>query len=489
MLSSIILTIGLGAADPKESPAELAAWIDARLEAAWRAKGLPVRDVVGDEVFLRRAYLELTGTLPSVAEAREFLDSTSASKREKLIQTLLDDKRFAEHFAAQWARTLAPAGNTRGPLEAWLRAEFKKNTPFDQLARSILTATGDATTAGPAGFYFAVGNMPERVAEAVGRGLLGVRLGCAQCHNHPLAAWTQEDFWGLAAFFAGTGMAPGRVGDGFATKITPTDRNKEYEAKFLDGPPPQFPAGRSPRAVLADWLATPQNQYFAANVVNRVWQDLCGTGLVSTVDDLDTLTADERKLILDELANKFAAGGFNLRWLVEGICLSKAYQRLSSAGVAPGSAQRPVRTLSPDQIFASLDQALNLRKGRTLSPRYTPEGQTLKAQLEAARGNSPTDYKAGIPQALLLMNGAIVSRATTMEDSMTLRAVVEAPFLRDAEKLDTLFLAAYSRPPRAEERDRFLKVVRAKDDPAARRQAYANIFWALLNSPEFVLCP
>jgi hypothetical protein len=332
--------------------------------------------------------------------------------------------------------------------------------------------------------------MPERVAEAVGRGLLGVRLGCAQCHNHPLAAWTQEDFWGLAAFFAGTGNNPGRVGDGFATKIVSTDsRNKEYEAKFLDGPAPQFPAGKSPRAVLADWLATPQNTYFAANVVNRVWQDLCGTGLVSTIDDLDTLSADERKLILDELANKFAASGFNLRWLVEGICLSKAYQRASAASVAPGSAQRPVRTLSPDQVFAALDQALSLKKGRSLSPRYTPEGMNLRARLEEARGTSPTDFKAGIPQALLLMNGSLVSQATTLEDSMTLRAVVEAPFLKDVEKLDTLFLAAYSRLPRADERERFMKVVRAKPEAEYQKQAYANIFWALLNSPEFVLYP
>src|SRR5207248_6641132 len=256
--------------------------------------------------------------------------------------------------------------------------------------------------------------------------------GCAQCHNHPMADWKREDFWGLAAFFAGTGNSPRQVGDGFAVKITATGGGKEYDAKFLDGPPPQFTNGRPPRAVLADWLATPRNRYFAANVVNRVWRDLCGTGLVSSADDLDTITAQERGLLLDELANKFAAGGFNLRWLVEGICLSKAYQRLSSAGVAPGSAQRPVRTLSPDQIFASLDQALNLRKGRTLSPRYTPEGQTLRAQLEAARVNSPTDYKAGIPQALLLMTGTIVTQATTLEDSMTLRAVVEAPFLKDA---------------------------------------------------------
>jgi hypothetical protein len=149
-----------------------------------------------------------------------------------------------------------------------------------------------------------------------------------------------------------------------------------------------------------------------------------------------------------------------------------------------------VRALSPDQVFAGLDQALNLKKGRGVGLRFTAEGQTLKARLEEARGSTPTDFKGGIPQALLLMNGSLISKATTLEDSMTLRAVVEAPFLKEAEKLDTLFLAAYSRLPRPDERDRLLKVVRAKpDDPKAIRQAYANIFWALLNSPEFVLCP
>src|SRR5205823_981560 len=130
-------------------------------------------------------------------------------------------------------------------------------------------------------------------------------------------------FWGIAAFFAGTGAAPGRVTDSSATRITPMDGKAEYVAKFLEGPVPQIPAGRTPRAVLADWLATSENRYFAANIVNRVWQDLCGTGLVSTIDDLDTLEADERKLILDDLSAKFAANGFDVRWLMEGICLSK----------------------------------------------------------------------------------------------------------------------------------------------------------------------
>jgi hypothetical protein len=490
MLAVVILSLGLAQPTPGESPVELAQWIDARLEASRRAKGLPPQPVVDDALFLRRAYLELTGTIPSVAEAHDFLDSTTADKRANLILDLLNDKRFAEHHARLWARALAPAGNTRAPLEAWLRTELSKNTPFDQIAKSILTAKGNATTASPASFYYAVGNSPERVAEAVARGLLGVRLGCAQCHNHPFTSWKREHFWGLAAFFAGTGPSPGQVNDGFTTKITPPESTQEYEAKFLEGPAPQFPEGVSPRAVLAKWLATPENHYFAANVVNRVWQDLCGSGLVATIDDLDTLDANERKEILDELAAKFAASGFNLRWLVEGICRSKAYQQASMATPERGAARRPVRALSPDQVFAALDQALMLKKGRGLSPRYTPEGQNLRARLEEARGSTPTDFKGGIPQALLLMNGSIVTKATTLEDSMTLRAVVEAPFLKEAEKLDTLFLAAYGRLPRADERDRLLKVVRAKPkDLEGQRQAYANIFWALLNSPEFVLCP
>jgi hypothetical protein len=489
MLSLSIVLLGIGAPGSKESPAELAAWIDGRLEAAWRAKGLTPRDVAADEVFLRRAYLELTGSIPSVSESRDFLESTSASKREQLVRTLLEDKRYSEHFARLWSRTFAPAGNTRGPLEQYLRAELRKNTPVDRVTRSLLTASGNSTTPGPAAFYFAVGNSPERVSEAVGRAVLGVRLGCAQCHNHPFAVWTQEDFWGLAAFFSGTGMARGQVNDGDSTTITPTDGKREYIAKFLDGPAPLFVKGRSPRDVLADWVVTPENQFFAANIVNRVWQDLCGTGLVSSIDDLDTVTTEERKQILDELAAKFAGSGFDLRWLVEGICLSKAYQRMSLPGPVPGSSQRPVRTLSPDQLFAALDQALGLKRGREISPRFTPEGQNLKLRLEEGRGATPTDFKAGIPQALLLMNGSFVSQATTLDNSMTLRAVVEAPFLKEAEKLDTLYLAAYSRLPRPEERERLLKVVRAKDDSAAQRQAYANIFWALLNSPEFVLYP
>jgi hypothetical protein len=293
----------------------------------------------------------------------------------------------------------------------------------------------------------------------------------------------------MAAFFVGSSQTPRRVDDGPLRKITPMNSSREYEARFLDDVPPSFPAGRSPRAVLADWLTARENRYFAANIVNRVWQDLCGVGLVATIDDLDTLSPAERKEILDELSVKFAESGFNLRWLIEGICLSRAYQ-MASAGNETNPARRPVRALSPEQVLASLDQSLSLKKGRNIGIRSSDEGAALMNRLEEARGSTPTDFKGGIPQALLLMNGDLITRATTLESSMTLRAVIEAPFLNESEKLETLFLAAYSRMPRQEERERFLKVVRAKpNDTAAHRQAYADIFWALLNSPEFVLCP
>ena len=277
MLSLTVLTLGLAAPNPElppgansESPAELAAWIDQRLDAAWEQKGVAPRPVAGDEIFLRRAYLELTGTIPSVSQARDFLGESSPSKRGLLVNRLIRDRKFDEHYAALWARTLAPAGESRSPLTAWLRDEFRKDTPFDEIARQMITATGNSTTPSPASFYFAVGNTPEQVTDNVARGLLGIRIGCAQCHDHPFTEWKEEDFWGMAAFFAGTGSNNGVVADTFVTTITPTNSTKEYNAKFLIGETPELTSKRSPRAVLAEWLTSPDNDYFAANVVNRV---------------------------------------------------------------------------------------------------------------------------------------------------------------------------------------------------------------------------
>ncbi len=478
------LVLASVAADAPErlSPAELAQWIDVRLGELRKERGRPVRPRADDGVFLRRAYLDLAGTIPSVAEAREFLDYPRAEKRGGKIAELLRTKRSAEHFARQWARTLAPQGDARAGLEAWLAEQFEKRAPFDQTVRAVLTATGD-TAKGPSAFYAAVGGAPDKAAEAVARGFLGVRLGCAQCHDHPMSDWKQDHFWGLAAYFGG--IAPGRAGEPATLVISPPEGKKEYPARTLDGGAPKDAGGA--RAELAAWLTAPANKYFAANVVNRVWQDLLGAGLTAKVDDLDLATPQERAAILDELAAKFVASGHDLRWLAEGICRSAAYES-ASAGAAVAAGERPVRTLSPEQARAAFEQALSLKLGRANNAGAMTAA--VYRLLSESRPAAPADFRGGIPQALALMNGELVAAATDLDASMTLRAVLDAPFLKTSEqKLDALYLAAFSRRPRPEERTPLLKLVAAGKDAAARRQAYADVFWAMLNSPEFVLCP
>ena len=337
----------------------------------------------------------------------------------------------------------------------------------------MLTATGDATTAEPRGLLLRRGQHARSGSpRRWGAGCWACASAAPSATTTRWPSWTQEDFWGLAAFFAGTGNDARAA---WPTGPRPRSRRptatRSTPAKFLEGPAPQFTAGRSPRAVLADWLATPKNRYFAANIVNRVWQDLCGTGLVSTIDDLDTLDARgaeadprrTRRQVRRQRVQPPLAGRGHLPQ--QGVPAGQLGERRLRLGPAAGA-----DPLAGPGVRRRSTRRSSLKKGRGLSPRYTPEGQNLKAQLEEARGTTPTDFRAGIPQALLLMNGSLVTQATTLEDSMTLRAVVDAPFLKDTEKLDTLFLAAYSRLPRADERERFLKVVRAKPDargPAA----------------------
>jgi hypothetical protein len=216
-----------------------------------------------------------------------------------------------------------------------------------------------------------------------------------------------------------------------------------------------------------------------------------GRGMTDSVDDLDQATEAERR-ILDELATKFVESGYDLRWLIAGICKSKVYQRECAL---PDEAENPtptgvriVKTLSPEQLFDSLERALALPvSSADGAPRFNGLRTQLIARMNEAASNDPGDYRAGIPQALLLMNGQLTAEATDLDQSRTLRGVLEAPFLGTDEKLDTLYLAVFTRTPRSEERQFLLEHVQKQSDTDQQKQAYAEIFWGLLNSPEFVL--
>lgn len=505
----------VAAAEPPAEPDafNLADWLDARFEAEWAAAGIdPGR--CDDETFLRRVYLDLWGRIPSVTETREFLRREEASRRHAVVEELMvhpdrsgqNSELHAEQLARVWRRFMLPPGNAAGPqmsrpLEDWLATRFRENTPYDEMTRRIITGQGDeADQAGSSMFFTAVGGTPENYADSFTRVFLGAQLGCAQCHDHPFTDWKQEDFWGVAAFFAGT-APPAR---GFLTEEaspTPDPRlarisfeGNEYEAKFLWGEKAEIPANQLPPEVFAEWLTSRENPNFAANVVNRVWQQLMGRGLVPDVNNLDLASDRERGILLDELAVKFQDSGHDLRWLIGGICKSRAYQS-PTAGPDDDepslfSGRRPLKTLTADQVFDSLEQALLLPVTRSNpeSARHNGQRERLVARLDEAVTQSPEEYGAGIPQVLLLMNGPLTSSATNVGSSRTLKAVVEAPFLTPEQKIETMYLAVFTRKPSAPEMNAMLAHVSSRENEPERQEAYAEIFWALLNSPEFAFC-
>jgi hypothetical protein len=436
---------------------------------------------------------------------RDYLYAAGTYKREDLIDRLLRDdrrperyaSRSAEHFARIWRRAMIPQNSPNaamaGGFEPWLRDQFASNVAYDEFARTLLTATStpdpmpnpvNRPTLEPVQvFYQANGGTPVSSADAVTRYFLGVRIGCAQCHPHPFSSWKQQDFWGMAAFFANateSGQLPQISDEAGAT----------YKAKFLWSDEITIPDDKSPREVLADWVVSPDNPNFASTAVNRIWQHLCGRGLVASVDDLDQVSPEERA-VLDELGKMFAESGYNMRWLIEGICKSKFYQRVSLSEGAGGEAElalRPLKTLTPEQVFDSLEEALALPIGRVDNPpRFSGLRDAFVNRMDEAASDSPEEFRAGIPQALMVMNGKLTADATSLEKSRTLRAVVEAPFLKVEDKIETLFLAAFTRMPSEQELEFLLQHIESQTESEMRGRAYEEVFWGMLNSPEFVL--
>ncbi|MFM9966432.1 MAG: DUF1549 domain-containing protein [Planctomycetaceae bacterium] len=500
-------------ADARLTSDELARWIDERFAAAWEDSKIEPPAVIDDATFLKRTFLDLTGSIPSVSQARDFLGYDGEHRRGTLVDRLLNDprrpekhaERTAAHLATVWRRMMVPGNSQEARmavgLEPWLKEQFNANVPYDELARKLVTATNDGQAmmpansrfvvqgGGPALFFQAIGGKPETAASSVSRVFLGVRIGCAECHNHPFADWKQKDFWGMAAFFSG--VRDGTVNDTLTASIRPANSTVEYTAAFLGGEQAKIRKGKTARETLADWMVAPNNSLFAATAVNRVWQHLLGHGMTESVDDLDKASPAERK-ILDDLAKLFVEAKFDLRWLIAGICKSQLYQReciaMDDNDGEPPPGLRPIKTLSPEQVFNSLEQALSLPVARADgSARFNGLRDQLISRMNEAASNNPEEFRAGIPQALLLMNGRLTTEATDLDQSRTLRGVLDAPFLDTEAKLTTLYLATFSRPPRADEKKFLLEHIRKQTDGDKQKQAYAEIFWGLLNSPEFVL--
>ncbi|HEV3203668.1 MAG TPA: DUF1549 and DUF1553 domain-containing protein [Gemmataceae bacterium] len=482
-----------------------AAKIDRFLAQRWAdQKILPVAPA-GDAEWLRRIYLDLIGRIPSVSEVRDFLEDPRKDKRQRLVDRLLHSLDYVRHFTNVWREAWLPESNAllenpgiKSSFEAWLHGQLLKNAPYDQMVRTLITfrapgansrkvqdgmPSADGTT--PQAFYQANENKPENLGASTSRIFLGVKLECAQCHHHPFADWKKEQFWEYAAFFAGPpqGGAPGKI------KIPSTDTF--VNARFLDGSFPQAKDMTNPRTTLADWMTAPTNKYFARAVVNRLWSHFFGTGLMEPVDNLSD--DGENKELLDELARDFTEHGFDLKFLIGALVNSKAYQLSSGSGQAGPDAEShwarmPVRGLSPEQLFDSLREATGYQE--PLAANQRRGSRSARAEFLAQFTNQHekrTEMQTSILQALALMNSKFTADATSVSRSETLAAVIDAPFLDSAGRIETLFLATLSRPPDGEERTRLLSYVGKGGPSGNSKQALADVFWALLNSSEFFL--
>jgi hypothetical protein len=490
---------------PDTNAQSLAARIDEAVAKKLEEAKLPPSPLADDAEFLRRVSLDITGVIPTAEKAKEFLESKDPNKRARLIDELLASPAYGKHQADTWEALLIPHTSDNRRLreesfDKWLEESFNANKPWDKFVRELLTATGDQEKNG-ATTYFVANPTADKLTDSVCKVFLGVQLQCAQCHNHPFTDWKQNEYWAMAAFFskvrlqgnpkaaAKNGTTVGVNEEGKGRQRGLPESAKTVPAKFLGGEEPKLSTGEPYRPVLADWMTSPKNPWFARAMVNRTWAQLFGKGFVNPVDDMLPDRPPSHPELLQELADQFAAGGFDLKNLIRAVCNSQTYQRSShplsgNKADAKYFSHMAVKVMSPEQLFDSLVQVVGRPEspgkggGKAAGGKGGPRNP--REQFVAFFGiddgtADPTAYQAGIPQALRLMNSAKVVPPAAV------RQLVPAG-TAPAQAIDKLYLATLSRHPTADERQRLLGYVGKTADPAA---AYGDVLWALLNSSEF----
>ncbi len=493
--------------------AALARLIDAEVAKKLAEAKVSASPVCSDDEFLRRAYLDITGVIPSAEKARAFLDDKDAGKRAKLIDELLADPNYGRRAADIWTAKLFPRDSAnrfviKDPLYKWFEDEFNKNAAWDKLVTDLVTATGNVEENGAVTYYLANRSI-DKLTDTVGQHFMGIQLQCAQCHNHPFTSWKQTEYWGMAAFFskvrADNPKNANKGGDN--TKIGVQESNarnkvkdflpesaKTVPAKFLGGPSPTLNANEAYRPVLAKWMTAPENPFFARALVNRTWAHLFGRGIVHPVDDMMPENEPSHPELLDALARHIGTKGeFDVKYLVKAICLSQTYQRTSKPTADNKDDEKlfshmTMKVMSPEQLFDSLARVTGnvgsgggpKKKDFAGGPKGGPVGarnQFVNFFLAGADSLSAVDYEAGIPQALRLMNSPIANNPAVV------RTLVGSAAKPD-EAIEKIYLTALSRRPTADEKKTMQDYVAKASSPMV---AYSDILWAVLNSSEFTL--
>lgn len=504
---------------------KLARRIDQLILARATSDGVPLGELSDDGEFLRRVSLDLSGRIPRTLEVRDFLADADPRKRQLLIDRLLESPLYVNHWTNVWRAALLPQANVPEAqqflpgFDRWLRERLRQNTPYDQMVRQIITAplenvgmrrrpqqmmmANDEPT--PVAFFMANELKAENIASSASRLFLGIKLECAQCHDHPMDVWRRKQFWEFAAFFSGVqrtspadSPVPGVKEDEGLDKIAIPGTNDTVMVHYLDGSAPKAKVNGSSRATLAAWITASDNPYMAKALVNRLWAYFFGMGLVEPFDEMSEQNPASHADILAELAREFQRHSYDLKFIMRALTLSETYQRASQRGRASQEENRlftnmTVRGLTGDQMLDSIIQATGLRDSGPTAPTPIQVDPRVAGGLRGeflARFTSqdkPAEYQTSILQALMLMNGRLMAETTDLDRSETLSAIADAPFMNTTEKIEALYLTALCRKPRPDELSRLVPYVESGGPRKDPRVALSDVLWALLNSGEFLL--
>jgi hypothetical protein len=501
--------------------------VDELIHAKLRKLRINPSPLCTDAEFLRRASIDICGVLPTSDEYRSFQSNQDPDKRRHLVDQLLERREFTDLWVMKWSellmiRTVANQVSYKAMLRYydWLQKRIEANTPIDQLVRELLTVQG-GTFSDPATNYFQHERDTLKTAENVAQVFMGMRIQCAQCHNHPFDRWTMDDYYGFAAFFSQIGRKRAEdpretvVFNSASGEVKHPVGGRNVSPKFLGGEAPDFAApenaGRDRRAVMADWLASPRNEHFGRNLVNIVWAHLFGRGIVDEVDDVRVSNPPVNAELIDTLAQRFADSKYDFKQLVREICNSHAYQRSTQSNETNADDERNFSkanlrriraevlldmvtavTVTPDK-FRGLPlgaRAVQIADGNTSNYFLTTFGRASRATACSCE----VRMEPNLSQALHLLNGDTLHQkiargkvvGTMLEAGSAPEQVIEELYLRtltrlptDAEKAGLLALVPQPTPG--------ADGAAAKPaDPAAVRETLEDGFWAILNSREFV---
>ena len=490
--------------------------IDELVFAKLRQLGIPPSEVSSDADFLRRASLDVIGTLPTPDETRAFLASADPRKRTKLIDSLLERGEFADFWALKWGDLLRvkpefpiqlwPKGVAT--FHRWIRDSIAANKPYDQFVRELVTASGSGYRDGPANYFRATSERnPQGWAEMTATTFLGVRIDCAHCHNHPFETLTWDDNFGLAAFFKVGLKNTGEWGEQIvhynpASVVRHVQTGQVVKPKLLGGDALELPADEDPRGRLADWMTSPQNPWFTRCVANRVWYWLLGRGIIHEPDDLRETNPPENPELLDYRCQELVAHQYDLKHLFRLILNSKTYQLSSKPNQWNRSDEMhfshyPIKRLGAEQLLDAVSAVCE-------SPEKFPGLPSGYRAIQLSHsgvnsffldlfGRPPRDIscecerkqEASMPQALYLINTDHLEGK--LRGGQRIKRLLAAG-KSDAEIVEDFYLAALSRLPTDGEKANTLDYIAAKasDKKDAREQALQDVLWALLNTKEFM---